>query len=120
MAQLKMHRPQASALGSGLCTGETLALPFSLQQTIQFPGQEEACSGGRELWGRECLTPADVHLFVPPMMDFRLFLSLISDILHLHPNPDSTSTSQSGQDFMVYESITGIVILLYILREYRN
>lgn len=90
-------------LGSGLCTGETLALPFLLQQLIQFPGHGEAGSGGGELVGGELLTPPGTHLLVHSM-SFPLFLLLFSDILHLHPNPDGTSTSQSGQDFMVYKA----------------
>jgi hypothetical protein len=72
-----MHRPQASALGSGLCTGETLVLLFSLQQLIQFPGHGvgEPHSGGRELVGWAYLTPAGVHLFAHPMILFLISLT---------------------------------------------
>lgn len=51
-------------LGSGLCTEETLVLPFLLQQPIQFPGHEEAGGGGGELVERDLLTPVGVHLLV--------------------------------------------------------
>ena len=101
-----MHRPQASALGSGLCTGETLALPFLLQQLIQFPGQGEAGGGAGELVGGDLLSPAGVHLLVHPVifpffLSFSFLTSFISipiQTAHSHLYLDRTSwLSKAGQ-----------------------
>lgn len=74
--------------------GETLALPFSLQQPIPCPGHREAVGAGS--WG-DCRCPCN---------------SLSSLLLCLPPS----ITTQSGQDFMDYESRGGRVSLPCVLR----
>ena len=77
MARLKMHRPQSSALGSGLCTGETQALPFLLQWLIQFPGQGEAGGGDGGLVGGDPPKPCRCP-FVGPSWDLSCFFFPLS------------------------------------------
>lgn len=52
--------------------------------------------------GRRIPNPCRCVLVHP--MTHPLCLLLVHDILHLHSKPDSTSSSQTGQDIMVYES----------------